>query len=78
MTRIVVESPTSQALREVKAPVELFDEYGLPLGVFTPVDNKELYRHVEIPYTTEELKRLAEQEGGRTLKEILADLEKGQ
>jgi hypothetical protein len=76
MTRIVVESPTSELLRQVEAQVELFDEYGLPLGVFTPVDEKELYRHVEIPYTQEELRRLAQQTG-RTLAEILADLEKG-
>jgi hypothetical protein len=78
MDKVVVDSPAARILREVRAEAEIVDEYGLLLGVFTPVENKELYRRVEIPYTTEELKRLAEQEGGRTLKEILADLEKRQ
>jgi len=76
MAKVIVESPVSATLRHVESQVDLFDEYGLPLGVFIPVDKKELYRHVEIPYTAEELKRLAQQEGGRPLAEILADLEK--
>ncbi len=76
MTKMVIDASTSEALRKVDAQIELFDEYGLPLGIFTPVDKKDLYRYVEVPYTEEELRRLAEQKGGRTLAEILADLEK--
>jgi hypothetical protein len=34
------------------------------------------YRDIEIPFTTEELKRFASELGGRPLAEILADLEK--
>jgi hypothetical protein len=75
MARIIVDPTTSALLRWVKEPVELFDD-GLPLGTFTPVDKKTLYRDVEIPFTEEELRRFAEEEGGRTLPEILADLEK--
>ena len=56
--------------------VELFDEEGCRLGTFTPLDKKSLYRDVEIPFTEEELRRFEEEEGGHTLAEILADLEK--
>jgi hypothetical protein len=76
MSKIIVDSTTSALLRWVKEPVELFDEEGCRLGMFTPVDKKSLYRDVEIPFTEEELQRFAEEEGGRTLAEILTDLDK--
>ncbi len=76
MAKIIVDSTTSALLRWVKEPVELFDEEGCQLGTFTPVDKKSLYRDVEIPCTEEELRRFAKEKGGRTLAEILADLEK--
>jgi len=76
MARVIVESPVSATLRHVESQVDLFDEYGFPLGVFIPVDKEEFYRCVEIPFTVEELNRFAQQEGGRPLAEILADLEK--
>jgi hypothetical protein len=75
MAKIIVDPTTSALLQWVKETVELFDEAGCRLGTFTPVDKKSLYRDVEIPYTNEELQRFAKQKGGRTLAEILADLE---
>jgi hypothetical protein len=74
MAKIIVDPTTSALLRWVKEPVELFDEQGCRLETFTPVDEKSLYRDLEIPLTTEELRRRAEEKGGRTLAEILADL----
>jgi hypothetical protein len=56
-------------------PIEPRDSRGLPLGPFTPSDAKRLYRDIKIPFTTEELKRFASEPGGRTLTEILTDLE---
>ena len=76
MAKIVVNEATAALLRWVKEPVELFDEKGLLLGTFTPIDKKTLYRELEIPLTDEEIRHRAEQKGGRTLPEILTDLEK--
>ena len=56
-------------------PIELFDHQGLPLGTFTPIDKKGCIRGMEVPYTEEEIRRLKEQQGGKTLAEILAGLE---
>jgi hypothetical protein len=76
MAKIVVDPTMSALLRWVKEPVELVDGEGCRLGTFTPIDKKSLYREVEIPFTEEELRRFEQEEGGRTLAEILADLEK--
>ena len=76
MSKITLDSTISAQLRQFKGPVELIDSRGFPLGTFTPVDEKRLYREIEIPFTTEELKQFESEPGGRTLDEILADLEK--
>jgi hypothetical protein len=76
MPELTLDSATSNLLRQFKEPIELRDSRGLPLGTFTPIDEKRLYRELEIPFTTDELKRFASKPGGRTLAEILADLEK--
>ena len=76
MPEFILDPTTSDQLRQFQEPVELRDSRGLPLGTFTPFDEKRLYRETEIPFTTEELKRFAAEPGGRTLAEILADLEK--
>lgn len=75
MAGLPLDPTVSNQLRKLKEPVELLDEDGLPLGTFTPIDKKDLYRAVEIPYSDEEIRRLKEQKGGRTLAEIFADLE---
>jgi len=41
-----------------------------------PLDEKSPYHEIEIPFTTEELKRFQNEPGGRSLAEILADLER--
>jgi hypothetical protein len=76
MAKIVVHDATAAVLRWVKEPVELVDEEGCRLGTFAPVDDKSLYRDVEIPFTEEELRRFENEAGGRTLAEILVDLER--
>lgn len=76
MPELTLDPTTSNLLRQFKEPIELRDSRGLPLGTFTPVDDKRLYREIEIPFTTDELKKFASEPGGRTLAEIMADLEK--
>ena len=45
------------------------------LGYFTPRIDRSLYESVEIPISEDELRRCAQKGGGRTLAEILTDLE---
>ena len=45
-------------------------------GTLYWVDKKDHYRAIEVPYSDEEIRRLKDQKGGRTLAEIFADLEK--
>ncbi len=78
MTKLVVDDRTSRTLRSAHETVELFDENGLPLGLFTPANQNTLYQQIQIPYSAEELAQLATQSGGRPLAEIIADLEKRQ
>jgi hypothetical protein len=75
MSGLTLDAASSERLRTVREPIELFDHQGLPLGTFTPVDKKGRVRGMEVPYTDEEIRGLKDQHGGRTLAEILADLE---
>ena len=63
MAGLTLDPTTSNQLRQFKEPVQLRDSRGLPLGTFMPVDEKRLYREIEIPFTTEELKRFASEPG---------------
>jgi hypothetical protein len=76
MSGMTLDATSSERLRTIKEPVELFDHEGLPLGTFTPVARKERDRKIDVPYTAEEIRCLKDQQGGRTLAEILADLER--
>jgi hypothetical protein len=69
-----------ERLRQPGGRVEIRDETGQLAGYFTPPSAQAiesgLYRDVEVPYTDEELDRFAQEPGGRSLDEILKDLEK--
>jgi hypothetical protein len=75
MSELIVDSATLGKLREVSECVELRDEGGELIGYFTPRVDRRLYEVIEIPVSEEELRRRALKGGGRTLAEILADLE---
>ena len=75
MPGLTLDAASSERLRTVREPIELFDHQGFPLGTFTPLGKKGPIRGLEIPYTDEEISRLKDQRGGRVLSEILADLE---
>jgi ATP-dependent RNA circularization protein (DNA/RNA ligase family) len=75
MSELTVDSATLTKLRQVNERVEIRDEAGELIGYFTPRVDRLLYESVEIPVSEEELRRRAQKGGGRTLVEILADLE---
>ena len=75
MSKMTLDSITANQLRRFKEPVELLDSGGTPLGTFTPFDDKTRSPEIRIPFTVEELQRFENEPGGRSLDEILADLE---
>ena len=75
MNRIVVdESVKTQFLRALE-PCEVVDAAGNKLGYFMRELDSSLYEGLEPPFSEEELRRADEEEGGRPLADILADLE---
>jgi hypothetical protein len=75
MSELIVDSATLSKLRQVHERVELRDAAGELIGYFTPKVDRRLYETVEVPVGEEELHRRALEGGGRTLEEILPDLE---
>ena len=76
MQKIIADSELPQKLQKVMHPVEVVDHTGRVLGVFKP--DLSQYEGLEPDISEEELDRIAREGGGRTLAEILADLEKRQ
>ena len=77
MTHITLPDSVSAMLRGLQSGAEIHDESGQLLGHFIPAVDKSLYDQVEIPeFTEEELRRMENEPGGRSLDEILKDLEK--
>jgi hypothetical protein len=70
MNRIIVDSVTKAKLASVREKSELCDDSGYILGHFIPLDPREPR------ITPEEIDRRQRAGGGRSLAEILADLEK--
>ena len=75
MVRLTIDTDTQTKLRDLKERLQLCDETGRVLGYFQPVVDSSLYERVESPTSTEELLRRSQEEGGRPLADILADLE---
>jgi hypothetical protein len=76
MSEVIIDSVTVNKLREINECVEIRDEAGELIGYFTPRVDRRLYESVEVPISEEELRRRAQKRSGRTLAEILADLER--
>ncbi len=80
MSSVVLDSQVLERLRQPGGLVEIRDETGQLAGYFTPPGEhpkeSSLYRDVEVPFTDEELDRFEQEPGGRSLDEILKDLEK--
>ena len=73
MTRILVDANLASQLKASSQSVELCDPSGVPFGQFVPAKKKP---KIELPFTEEEIQASENQPGGRSLAEILADLEK--
>lgn len=76
MSRVILDEATLAKLSGANGRVEVCDESGQTRGYFTPAVDRSLYERVKVPFTDEELERRAQEAGGRSLAEILADLEK--
>jgi hypothetical protein len=90
MTKITVNAEMMAKLHHLTEPTELCDESGKILGHFypavpgngterqprSPFSKEELERRRQLRISEEEIDRRVRQGGGRTLAEILADLEK--
>lgn len=75
MTQLTIDQALGQRLLSAEGPVELHDETGKLVGYFSPAVDPELYQGVDSPLSEEELRRREQSGGGRTLAEILRDLE---
>jgi hypothetical protein len=64
-------------LHELKERLEFCDESGTTLGYFQPsvLRDRALYATAQVPASEAELEKAEREPGGRTLAEILADLE---
>jgi hypothetical protein len=76
MTKLTLDQAMLSKLSHLKEPVEVCDESGHTLGYYTPATDSSLYKRVKVPFNEDELDRFEQEPGGRSLAEILADLEK--
>ena len=80
MSEPIFDSATLSKLREIHEPLEIRDESGQLVGYFTPHSRYpgEPGHHgdMDVPFTEEELDRFEQEPGGRSLDDILRDLEK--
>jgi hypothetical protein len=78
MTTVVIDATLRSKLNGLAEQVELRDESGETLGYCVPVAEytRLLYASIKIPFSEEEIAQRRQQKGGRSLAEILADLEK--
>ena len=76
MTRVIVDPLTCAKLINVQNPLELCDDSGHLLGRFIPALDPSRQGVLEPGISDEELDRREREEGGRSLAEILADLER--
>ena len=76
MTKVVVDPAFGAKITGLTGAVELCDESGRTLGYFHPLvrltDSSS--GKIESPIPKEEIERRRQEKGGRTLPEILADL----
>ncbi len=71
MTRILLDANLASQLKSSAGSLELCDPNGDLVGHFLPAHARD-----EVPFSEEELEKAQQMPGGRTLNEILADLEK--
>ncbi|HQU45335.1 MAG TPA: hypothetical protein PK867_21140 [Pirellulales bacterium] len=75
MTRITVDAELRSRLLNLSEPLDLCDESGRLVGIFTPVSTSPPPGYSEPPLSEEEWKR-REEEPGYSIEEVLARLER--
>jgi hypothetical protein len=70
MTTLILDKDTIRRMNNLAEELRICDESGQTLGRFIPE------RRIASPYSDEELDAIEKEPGGRTLAEILHDLEK--
>lgn len=76
MSRLMLDQFAASLANQARARMEVCDPTGRVLGHFIPLVTAEDYASIDIQISEEELDRRERIEGGRSLKDILADLEK--
>jgi hypothetical protein len=75
MERIILDQNAINALRDVDMGAEVCDQTGVVVGRFYPNNGGHEGSLIDL-FDVQELKQRQQQGGGRTLAEIMADLEK--
>jgi hypothetical protein len=79
MTKLIIDAGLSQKLAGAGGEVELCDENGRTLGVFVPAPptcDDRVYSEAREALTREQIDMAIEEPGGRSLEEILKDLQR--
>ncbi|MFN0055575.1 MAG: hypothetical protein ACKV0T_25795 [Planctomycetales bacterium] len=76
MTQIVLDRNAVEKLAGRSERVEICDDQGRRIGYFEPDPSGFADCQFTVPFSTEELRRARLEPVGRTLPEILADLDK--
>jgi len=76
MSRLIVDPSMEAQLRNLGQTLEVCDSSGHLLGHFVPALDLAHHRPMEPTISEEELTRREHADGGRSLAEILADLER--
>ncbi len=77
MTPVIITPELRSLLPSLGQPLEFRDEQGNLLGRYTPSKlDPAAYANLDPGISEEEIQRRIQEGGGRTLAEILADLEK--
>jgi hypothetical protein len=76
MSSIVVDTALLAQIQGAYQPVELRDPSGRLLGHFVPIFSQPRSAQMEPKISEDELNRRQQARGGRSLAEIMADLEK--
>jgi len=76
MNKMVVDQTIRSKLQELGSTTQFCDESGHTLGYFIPASEHErlLYAWARGEFTDDEIERARRQEGGFSLKDILAEL----
>ncbi len=73
--KVTVDDVLRSRLHDFRWPLELCDESGRVLGYLRLAGEQSMYEGVKSPTSDDELRRRSQAGGGRTLSEILQELE---